>query len=89
MAPTRPNYLLARPHCLPYHVFVKESVRENFVDELCKAMDEVYPSSYANDGLSGGGRGHGDFKKMLLLLKINGSLPLSIRSAKYLFGNAQ
>jgi len=42
-------------------------VRENFVDDLCKAMDEVYPSSYANDGLSGGGRGRGDVEKMVLL----------------------
>jgi len=30
-------------------------------------MDEVYPSSYANDGLSGGGRGRGDVEKMVLL----------------------
>ena len=37
-------------------VLVEEIVREEFVDELCKAMDEYYPvSSYADDGAVGGG----------------------------------
>ena len=39
-----------------YQVLVEEIVREEFVDELCKAMDEYYPvSSYADDGAVGGG----------------------------------
>jgi len=54
-----------------YQVLVEEIVREEFVDELCKAMDEYYPvSSYADDGAVGGGgigrgRRRGDVGRMI------------------------
>jgi aldehyde dehydrogenase (NAD+) len=52
-------------------VLVEEIVREEFVDKLCKAMDEYYPvSSYADDGAVGGGgigrgRRRGDVGRMI------------------------
>jgi hypothetical protein len=52
-------------------VLVEEIVREEFVDKLCKDMDEYYPvSSYADDGAVGGGgigrgRRRGDVGRMI------------------------
>ena len=54
----------------PDYVLVEESVRGEFVDALCKTMDEFYPvSSYSgnNDDSGGGGSngGRGDVGKMI------------------------
>ena len=38
----------------PDYVLVEESVKEEFTNELCKAMDQMYPAStYSNNNAGG------------------------------------
>ena len=68
----------------PDYVLVESSVKEEFVDELCKAMDQFYPvSSYSNSS-DGGNRG--DVGKMISVEHAERVVSMLDSTSKVIYG---
>jgi len=72
----------------PDYCLVESSVKDEFVDALCKAMDQFYPvssySSASNDG--GGGRTTGDVGKMISVEHAERVVSMVDSSCKVIYG---